>query len=175
MTNPYIKKIKTMKRNEFVTYGFHVDEKKFNGLQKENRRTVYLNKPDGGLWGSPVDSKLGWIDWCKGEDFRLERLSTYTKWKLRDLGRILVIDGYLDLVKAMDKYGYCPDMPGRWYLDFWKIGESGFSGMMLTENGNRECHLPMKKYNGGFIDLNAWDCESIVVWDWDQIEVLGIY
>jgi len=27
-------------------------------------------KPYGGLWTSPVDSKWGWKDWCKAEEFR---------------------------------------------------------------------------------------------------------
>lgn len=28
-------------------------------------------KPKGGLWASPIQSKFGWKDWCKSENFRV--------------------------------------------------------------------------------------------------------
>ena len=59
----------------------------------------------------------------------------------------------------------------HWKLNFWKIREAGYSGMMLTERGNQECHYGIP-YKETYIDLNSWDCESIVVWDLREIKII---
>lgn len=162
-----------MINNEFITYGFHLKKEKFNPLAKENPK-FRLNKPNGGVWGSPVDSRWGWKDWCISEEFRLGDFGIWTKWRIKDLSRILIIDTYGDLISAMNKYGVRNSDPyPDFYLDFYKMKEDGIDGMMLTENGNAECRLPLGLYEDcTMINLYTWDCESIVVWEWDQIEIL---
>ena len=157
-------------KNEFITYGIFVQKEKFHNITKDNR-LYYLNKPNGGLWGSPIDSEWGWKDWCDCENFRQDTFGTYTKWRLRNPNKILVIDSYDDLVRVMNKYGDNYSQISGYYLNFSKIKED-YDGMMLTARGNAECHLPMKSYFGNYIDLNAWDCESIIVWKWNQIKII---
>lgn len=162
-----------MKDRVFITYGFHVDKEKFKPISPENKRYL-MNKPDGGLWASPVDSEWGWKDWCEAEDFRTESFEVWTKWKLKDPSKILIIDSYEDFEKLMDKYGSCNKIfTSMYFLDFWKIKEDGWDGILLTDKGNTECHFPYQEnYKGTNINLNSWDCESIVVWEWDQIKVI---
>lgn len=160
---------------EFITYGFFIDPEqiKVPGSEKDNK-TYYLNKPAGGLWGSPTTSNWGWKDWCISQDFRVESLKEYTKWRLKPETKILIIDSYDDFQQAMDKYGWEENIFSfsRYYLDFRKIMDDGFSGIYLTEDGNDECHSPDCPYKRGYIDLNTWDCESIVIWDKTQIEII---
>lgn len=159
---------------EFITYGFFVDLDKIRPIERKNNR-LYLNKPNSGLWASPVDSRYGWKDWCSQECFRTNDFGVYTKWKLKPGTKILVINTIKDFLSAMDKYrtreegdlSYFP----RYYLDFYRIMKDGYSGVYLTELGSRVCHYGIR-YEGNYTDLNAWDCESIVVWDKDKIKII---
>ena len=87
---------------EFITYGIHIDPEKFNRIS--NGRHMYLNKPSGGLWCSPVNSNYGWKDWCNGEGYNVGSLKTWTKFKLKETANILVIDSLVDLVRISKKY-----------------------------------------------------------------------
>lgn len=51
---------------QFIHYG----HTKFNIKKFDNIKNKYGNKPDGGLWLSPVNSKWGWKDWCESERFK---------------------------------------------------------------------------------------------------------
>lgn len=186
------------RRNEFITYGHFLVKNKFKEIT-DNNLIIHINKPNGGVWSSPTISEWGWIDWCQAEEFRLDTFNIYTKWRLRNPDKILVIDSYGDLEKAMDKYGVNTVKPlskdaiarlklhgysdadinrfnnrAEYRLDFWKIKMDGYDGVMLTAKGNWECHLPIgKRYKErSLIDLNSWDCESMVVWNWNQIKII---
>lgn len=127
----------------------------------------YINKPNRGLWGSPVDSSYGWKEWCVENNFRTNTFDVCTKWRIKPDSKILVIDSLSDLQSVMTIYGKCENKFERPYLNFYRICED-FDGMLLTERGNDECHL-----GDGYVDLNAWDCESIVVWNSDVVEIEG--
>ena len=166
-----------MENREFITYGIIVEEEKFNRIKNGSKK--YINKPDGGLWASPTDSEWGWKDWCEAEDFNVGTLTSWTKFILKGTAKLLVIDGLLDLMKCIDKYPLeIPEYRGifseRRFIDFEAIERDGFDGVFLTELGNCQCHLPMdeifdiEKYQ----DLNAWDCESVILFNLDHVEII---
>lgn len=51
----------------YIHYGHRWFEK---DLYTQIRNRKYFAKPFGGLWASNVNSKFGWKDWCKVEEFR---------------------------------------------------------------------------------------------------------
>lgn len=155
---------------KFITYGFKIDLNRI--IKKLEQRDIgfnrFVNKPDFGLWGSPVDSSCGWKEWCENNEFHTDTLNVFDTWSLKQESNILIIDSFDDLVSVMEIYGKCDTrFPDTQYLDFSKIMKD-FDGMYLTDNGNGECH-----FGNGMLNLNAWDCESIVVWNPNVIEVEG--
>ena len=85
---------------EFITYGIIFKKEKFNRI----RNCGFLNKPEGGLWCSPVKCEYSWRRWCENEDFHTERLSTYTRFRLKEGSKIYEIRTLEDwdkLIKEM--------------------------------------------------------------------------
>lgn len=157
---------------EIITYGIFVNKENFRYLTEEREKSrSWLNKPVScGLWGSPIHSGSSWKRWCYAEEFKLSTFNRYTKWKIKNINKILIIDSAEDLIKATNKYGILISWY-KWILDYWKIKKDGYDGVWLTEKGNRECHSSFE-YNNGYTDLNSWDCDSIVVWNWNQIQII---
>lgn len=150
---------------EFITYGFIIEPEKFN--EPKNGRNFMINKPDGGLWASPVDSKDSWKDWCLAKNFRNPRsFGTYTKFKLKETSKIYTIDCREDFVRLLKLYGRKVPVLDEYFIDWEKVSRK-YDGVYLTYDGNIECH-----HYGFGIDLNAWDVESIVVLRLDCIEIL---
>lgn len=164
------KSIKELLTGEFITYGFHIDTAKINPIS--DKVWPGLEKPKGGLWASPVNSVFGWKDWCRSEDFRTDRLKTWTKFKISPKAKILVINSYWDLVDIAKKYAEeSPDNYNR-VLKFKKMQEDGYSGVFLTYRGHLENHFVWDRESPISFALNTWDCESIVLFDPEVIEIL---
>lgn len=111
-------------------------------------------KPLGGLWTSPHNSKHSWARWYRGEDFH-NSLKEYTRVLLTiDIRSMLTIDTELDLQKL-------PTIqPKRFPLlciDFEKLLRSGVDSIYLTEEGvwNTRFSHP--------ISLYPWDCETVLI------------
>ena len=155
-----------MKQNrEFVVYGKTIDSKKF--VKPHNGHNQFLNKPDGGLWASPVDSEWGWCDWCSSEDFPIT-LDVWTRFRLDPEARVLEIHCLDHLKEVFRRYGRRHPIFGETVLD-WGLLRAHYDGVFLSEQGNRECHLPM---DPGAPDLNGWDCECLLVLDLNKIRVI---
>lgn len=149
-------------KNEFMTYGSNkFDINKFDSIK--NRDFI---KPHGGLWSSPVNSSYGWKDWCESEGYKVESLSSWFKFKLNCNSNIFVIDELSDLINLMkiyrrtDQYLYFENV-----LDFEKISKD-YDGILLTDNGERKT-----RYSDP--ELYGWDCESLLVFNPEVIEVVG--
>lgn len=163
-------------KKEFITYGIIIDPEKFERIK--NGSKMYMNKPDGGLWTSPTDSEWGWKDWCESENFNVSRLSSYTKFNLKDTAKILVIDSLEEFYNICDKYTLkihgslelAMLMMGK-LLDFEAIEKDGYDGILLTDRGNIQCHLPLNLARPGYSDLNAWDVETLLLFNLDHIEI----
>ena len=108
------------------------------------------SKPVGGLWASPVDSAWGWADWCREQDFRLERLAVGIQLEI-SLDRAIVINSSADLGQL--------DWAGD-YPDWESMAERGVDVVYLTLDGLRSTASPML---GIREQLYGWDCESLVV------------
>lgn len=161
--------------NTYITYGFAVDTKeKFRALVSSGFHYEVFrqnNKPLGGLWGSPTDSDFGWKDFCEREDFGTEKLGTYTLWRLKDNANIYVINSVEDFISLLDDYGCLEDPRFKNYIIDYNRMSKNYDGIFLTDKGNWACHSYVQ-YKDGYSDLNAWDCESIVVWNPGVVEIL---
>ena len=159
--------IDSMKQNrEFIVYGKTIDERKF--VKPHNGLNQFINKPDGGLWASPTNSRWGWREWCSSENYPIT-LDVWTKFRLVPEARVLEIHCLDHLRDAFSRYGRRnPFQPGGVVLD-WNLLRAHYDGVFLSEQGNSECHLPLEL---GAPDLNAWDCESLIVLDISKIVVI---
>ena len=112
-------------------------------------------KPIGGLWVSPVKSKYGWKEWCKGENFGRGKHKIYFDVDLSKLG--IIIDSKEDLEKLMWKKERIMDRIEKTSIDFEKMKEVGIYYIYLTENGQDETRFSYPR------SLYGWDCESLLI------------
>lgn len=165
---------------EFITYGHWIKKDKFIPAY-HTWKMEFLNKPGGGLWCSPKDSNWGWRDWCESEKFRLDRLNKYSTFRLKEKAKVLVIESLEDLEDIMVGFGRLQKiaMGSVLYPDMkcidWDNIKNYFDAVLLTEKGNEECHLPYALNSSmEYIDLNSWDCESMVILRWEAIDESSI-
>ena len=107
----------------FIHYGSeHFDRTRFCEV-KNGDELLWLQKPKGGLWGSPVDSDYGWARWCDDNKFCLSNRWVYSqigedatdadavKWKdkipsfkfrLKDGAKIIELKSLDDFIKLKD-------------------------------------------------------------------------
>ena len=119
------------------------------------------NKPYGGVWASPLESKWGWADFCDSEEFRLRTLDTHYLFKLSPDAKIYVIDTFEDLKRVSTRY-IQQDL--SYGIDFPELGDK-YNGIYVTYNAARTLRYP----GNGILGLQAWDVESICIWDDDVI------
>jgi hypothetical protein len=133
---------------KFRTYGcgskFEIEKFK---IPKNNS---YFVKPYGGLWASPVNSEFGWIDWCKAENFREDKLNEYFEFEITNWNNIIIIDNEKDMLNKL-----------IWIntdsINFEILYNNNIHGIYLTENGQYETRLTYP-YN-----LYGWDCECMLI------------
>lgn len=128
-----------------------------------------VNKPHGGLWASPVDSEFGWGDFCNRDAFNLKTLSKHFLFKLKKDSNILIIDSADDLVhnSIYDRDAW------KCILDFKKIVRN-YDGIYISDNAASRLRYDIKlKGKDVYVSgLNAWDVESICIWNAEVIEPL---
>ena len=119
---------------------------------------VAWNKPDGGLWTSPVGSEWGWSDWCKAEDFG--DLSKH--FELDFFGTVLTIDSVGDL----DKFHWFDGGGLPLHVSFTSLCVKPFvyDAIHLTEKGEQATRLTSPKH------LYGWDCETVLILNPDSIK-----
>ena len=152
----------------------------FNENLKDNG---LLNKPNGGLWASPIGEEyFTWKDWCEENEFHLDRLNKSFTFELRDPSKIFTIKEPEDILK-LDKLGllYKDDTRtfDNYYMDWNKIiklydgvqlihGDYyGFFHDVIWFNFDQN-QTKLKKYAGMF---NSWDVDSIIIWNESQIVI----
>lgn len=155
---------------EYCTYGFG------NKFDKDKividlKTRGSSNKPMSAWWGSPVDAKFGWKDWCLAEEWFPKNedpdvyLSESNKinWTLEDSANILTISSLEDLQEYFSK-GFIIARPGFFMtcyeFDFQEILDKGYAAVELLDPTLG--HLFINELE---LMLNSWDCESIVVLD----------
>lgn len=143
----------------FISYGtdkFDINKVKPINIGSEWSRVA--NKPEGGLWGSPVGSKFGWADFCNRESFRLRTLNKHFLFKVKKSAKICIIDNLEDLKKHI----YFDIEIGKYILDIYKLVNS-YDGIYLTNNG--AITLSNIPYKLNISDLQTWDVESICIFN----------
>lgn len=133
------------------------NRKKFNPIKNKD-----WIKPSGGLWASPIKSNWGWKDWCKSQEFQLEKLSIFFKFTFK--GKAFVINNLEDSAKLPWKPN--PILPKKlilnssfsfaYVIDFELLSKK-YDGVFLTVQGEFETRFP-RKYS-----LYGWDCETLLV------------
>ena len=153
----------------YIHYGSNqLFKDKVTEMKHEPGSNMYINKPDFGLWGSPVDCEFGWKEWCESEDFRTDTLDRYFVFKVKDGAKIFTVREDSDV----SDYLYTPYlytlkyMSPPNYIDFNKIMKE-YDGMELIHGDN---YLSLH-----YSHFYSWDVDSIVVWNPDVIEAIRKY
>lgn len=154
----------------YIHYGSNqLFKDKVTEMKRLAGSNMWINKPDFGLWGSPVDCEFGWKDWCESEDFRTDALDQYFVFKVKDGAKIFTVredSDVSDYLYAQHLYTLEYMFPPRNYIDFDKIMKE-YDGMELIHEGNYSSLYYTYFY--------SWDVDSIVVWNPDVIEVVDKY
>ena len=154
-----------MERKQYIHYG-SAQLHKIDPIRNHQLSV----KPKGGLWASPVDSEFGWADFCRSEDICTESLAESFSFWLTENAKILHIYSGEQLDK-LPKAKLTPDLEetlGKvsWItLDFEAL-EKQYDGI--------ELHLSDEESDDGlFFELYGWDCDCILIFHDDVIEVIG--
>ena len=102
-----------------------------------------INKPRGGYWCSPINSKYGWREWVRDN---MDEWQTDVHHTATIRGNGLIINKREDYTGPFASRGSSE----QWDWD-WIIAHYDF--IWLTYEGECDCHM----------SLYGWDCESIVV------------
>lgn len=146
----------------FVAFGNDkFDINKTRPLDLNSSSVSLINKPIGGVWGSPLVSKKGWADWCNSNNFRINLLGKHFLFSLKPNTKIYVIDTFEDLKKIST----LPNQFGEKSINFNLLKNNGFNGVFVTAKAASELRYVGKGYAG----LDAWDVESICVFNPDVI------
>lgn len=160
---------------KYVTYGITKESFSKTIFYNENRMTLPC-KPLYGLWGSRVDAKYGWKDWCADSGFRECSNVNKMEFVLTKDSKILEVHREADIlpyiVSCSPQINYRPFqrhedrstsiMDG---INFDKLQDEGCDGLELFISDSY-----FRLHSGVF---NTWDCDSIVVWNYDAIQVIG--
>lgn len=143
----------------FIHYGSdNFDINRFEPVKNQPLR----NKPNGGLWASPVGAELGWKEWCEECEFDIERLERFFEFSLSDDAKVLEICKEEDIEelplyieemaeKMIQRFG---DAFQTKPIDFEKLKEDGVDAVLFNLSADWRLRY------GGF---SGWDCDSILV------------
>lgn len=149
----------------YIHYG-HIkfDKNEFDEIKNRN----CFVKPFGGLWASLDSSEYGWKKWTEKEDFYLNKYrgDNYFRFKLKENSRILKITNSEQLKdlphvhsnKIKAEIGFIPIYQ---ILDFEELSkEYDAMEVMISKDGDL------------YFELYGWDCDSLLVFNKDCIEVI---
>ena len=136
---------------KLITYGCG---EKFSRRKFKSIRNRLHNKPEGGLWASPVDAEYGWREWCEAESWG--NLSHSFTFEFE--GNAYVIDSLKDAAAMpwREEYGFK-------FPDFEEMVRRGYDAIYLTERGQIATRFSKPS-------LYGWDCECVLVMNPDCIQ-----
>lgn len=128
------------------------------------KNVPYWNKPEGGLWVSPIGSGYTWRNWCIDEGYSLGSLKFCFKLDI-NVDNLLVIDSFEDLHNKIVEQGLMLQSDKRLDVftpDFETLSAK-YDGIWLTTKGEHETRssYPYRLY--------GWDCESILLFNENAI------
>lgn len=161
----------------YITYGhgntLDLDKiPELKNLQLEYINTGECNnKVENTLWGSPVDSKFSWKEFCDSEGLLLteDHFQTHFLWTMKEDSKILTVETLKDLEKVpfiFDNdfafgHTFSP------YIDFKTIVDEGYVAVELSHEVMPIGH--MRTGNPKEYAFELWDCSSIMVLDKNYI------
>lgn len=162
--------------SEYIHYGSsHFDPLLMTNRPKSNITTC-INKPNAGLWASPVNSNWGWKDWCESEQFYKNDFSKYFVFKLKPNAKILTIRSLEDwdmilneVFKDRDGYNILENL----FLNIdtnerdmiWDYISKFYDAILVIMDDNYdEMHMSF--------EFNSWDCDSIVVFNPEVVNIV---
>ena len=153
---------------EYIHYG----SSRFDPLliTDEGTNMACINKPNAGLWASPVNSNCGWKDWCESEQFYKNDFSKYFVFKLKPKTKILTIRSLEDWNDVLaDVYTNNPKSFDSNFIEIryavWEYIQSNFDAILVIMNYNySEMH--------NSFEFNSWDCDSIVVFNPEVVNIV---
>jgi len=127
-------------------------------LFKPIKNELYFVKPNGGLWASPVDTDIGWKDWCEQEDFRDCSESESFRFKLDDSANVLIIDSVEQLLNLPKLESM--SLSSWINLDFERLVKDGIDAIQVNISNDYDLYYK----------LYGWDCDSILIMNKDMIQ-----
>ena len=124
-----------------------------------------------GLWGSPVEcNAYTWEEWCLGEDFHIEKLSSHFNFTLKKSARILKIINVEDAFP----YIYRGNLSKLWNnFEDWRYSIGAKLNLNLIYKEFDAMEVSYSKTSDfsalRYSVFNTWDCDSIVVWNPNMI------
>ena len=131
----------------YIHYGSsNFDKKRINIITSR----PLPNKPSFGLWASPIDSTYrSWEEWCRDEEYELDKLEEYFTFTLTNDAKILEIREPSDIKRYEIEREFEPIKT----IDYDSIIADGYDGVELYMN------------NELYWYLYGWDCDSIVIFN----------
>jgi hypothetical protein len=115
-----------------------------------------------GLWVS-VDGEDDWPSWCRGEEFRLDKLEHFTRLRLTPGAQVLSLCTPSDLDSFTRTYGV-PVERGYAFID-WSAVARGHGGLVIAPyQWSRRLSLTW---------YYPWDCASGCIWDLTAVELVA--
>ena len=130
----------------------------------------FFNKPDGGLWASPIDAEFGWREWCERERFEEKALKRSFRFNIAPPARILELTpenvwdlpGDIELRERIGWRSYRASPFGKVVgIDFEKLSED-YDVLVCS----------ITKYPALYRFLCGWDCDCILVLNKEVIVVV---
>lgn len=129
---------------EYIHYGCDAyDPEQF--VEPVNQH--HHNKPDGGLWGSPVDAEYPWVRWCQENDFTTGPMDKSFRFKLVPGAKVYHVRSRRDVEL----------MPQKCFSEF--LREIDFEEMLIDGWDAIEYEVNGETY----MALYGWDCDCILV------------
>lgn len=129
---------------KYIHYGSNAyDPDKF----EEPINQPHFNKPDGGLWASPVDTDCGWKQFCESNNFSSGPMDQWFTFELDPAANVYEIQCKADVDR----------MPHKKHD--WMIREIDFEDMLLDGWDAVLFHANQETK----IALWGWDCDSLLV------------
>lgn len=151
---------------EYIHYGHKYFNKNiFNKIKND----LWIIKPIGGLWASPVDTKYGWKNWCEENDFRECNEENSFKFTLSKNANVCHIYSVKDL-ENLPRQELPPEhysVNRKYILDFENMVNSGYDAIEL--HLSEEVRVSDNFMDNLYWQLYGWDCDSILIMNPDII------
>lgn len=123
----------------------------------------FRNKPEGGLWASPVNAEYGWRQWCEDNDMFTKNMNESFRFRLKWNAEVWHIHSVADL-KNIPKDDRNATLGGdeAIFPDFEELRRMEIDAVELHFSEDPKLYMAMY----------GWDCDSILILNRDVIEVV---